>query len=198
MTTKVIIFNGPPRSGKDTSAAISMRFLESIGKDSFFYRFAFPLKQATHALFGIKTPLDNSEYFDNCKDLPNEAFLGGTPRQAYINMSEKMVKPFYGKYFFGRVAIKSIEKMKQGVSDPVIVTPDGGFDIEVDCLAKAYGSENILVVHLYRDGTSFANDSRSYVKIPGVPFAMLKNNGTLSDLEQSVHTVLKEFLNASV
>ena len=143
-------------------------------------------------------PLDNSEAFDDCKDQSNEAFLGGTPRQAYIDMSEKMVKPFYGKDFFGKIAIKTINKIAEGKDELIVVTPDGGFDIEVTCLAKEYGLENILVVHLYRDGTSFANDSRSYVKIPGVPFAMLKNNGTLSDLEQSVHTVLKEFLNASV
>lgn len=198
MTTKVIIFNGPPRSGKDTSASIAMRYLTFHGENAFFYRFAFPLKQATHALFGIKVPLDNSEHFDDCKDKPNEAFLGGTPRQAYIDMSEKMVKPFYGKDFFGRVAIKAIEKMTKLKSNCFVVTPDGGFDIEVTCLAKEYGPQNILVIHLYREGTSFAIDSRSYVRIPGVRFAEIKNNDTLSDLEKMVQAIIQEFLNASV
>ncbi len=190
---KIILFNGPPRSGKDTATDFAMKHL---GKRGIHYRFAAPLKDATHSLFGLKVP---REYFDECKNTPSPLFLGLSPRQAYIWMSEEAVKPKFGKDFFAKVAVHSIAQriIESKKTDGVVVISDCGFAEEVAALIEAFGQENVALVHIKRPGTDFTNDSRSYIKIDGFLPYLLNNDLGLGDLRDKTIGIVKDFTNAN-
>lgn len=190
---KIILLNGPPRSGKDTATDFAMNHLGNKGQR---YRFAAPLKNTIHAMFGFAGVQE--EHFTHVKDQPNPemfaAFDPPTWRQAYIWLSEKVVKPKFGHDFWSRVAVTSIKQMKK----PVVVISDCGFVEEAQVLVQAFGKGNVAIVHLYREGCSFEGlkDSRSY--IDGVDCAKFEvvNNGTVHDLYESMVTVIESFTNA--
>lgn len=184
-STKIILFNGPPRSGKDTCAQFVMEVLPK----AYFYRFASPLKDAVHGLFGMPGILE--EHFDAVKGVPSEKFFGMTPREAYIWMSEECAKPKFGKDFFSRVAINHIRSNAK--DDEVVVVSDCGFQTEVDKLIEEFGAENVFLVWLLREGTSYQNDSRGYVDHPDDTRSYtINNNGSLSDLRDVVGKIAKE------
>ena len=174
---KIILFNGPPRSGKDTCTKMA---LEYLGHRAVHYRFASPLKKAIHALFGM--PYIGDEHFDSRKNTPSPLFLGLTPGEAYIWLSENAVKPKFGSDFFAKVAVTAITNMM--ADHEVVVISDCGFKEEVQALLDAFGADNILLVHLYRAGTSFEGDSRSYVGegLEIINEADIHNNGSLESL----------------
>lgn len=178
---KIILFNGPPRSGKDTATGFALEYLGCRGVQ---YRFAAPLKDAIHGLFGMPSIL--LEHFDAVKDEPNEKLFGMTPRNAYIWLSEEVVKPKFGKDFFTRVAINAIKSM----GDNIIVISDCGFAEEAEGLIKEFGAENIIIVRLHRRGTSFANDSRNYISHPECKEYAILNNGSFEHLQLSVREIL--------
>jgi len=105
---KILLLNGPPGSGKDHAARVI--------RDRYFGRvaitkFAKVLKERTHALYGLGEtdpvegtfkPYAHDEY-ENVKDTPLDEFLGLTPRQAYIGVSERYFKPMHGEQVFGKL-----------------------------------------------------------------------------------------------
>lgn len=192
-TRKIILFNGPPRSGKDTAVDFAMNYLEKRGER---YRFASPLKDGVHALFGFKGV--DTEFFNKHKDNALEVFKAvpdcahsdiNTPRQAYIYMSEECLKPVFGKDFFARVAVRNITNMRH----PVVVISDCGFDEEAGALVEAFGKENIAIVHMYREGCSFDNDSRKYVTNTECETFNIYNDGSVTDLYDKVVDVIEKF-----
>lgn len=193
--TKIVLFNGPPSSGKDTASDFTMAWLKQSGKNGIHYRFAAPLKDATHALFGLKV---GREHFNECKNVPSSLFLGMSPRQAYIWMSEEAVKPKFGKDFFAKVAVHLISEriVASGKSDGVIVVSDCGFAEEVDALIEAFGAENVAVVHLKRSGTDYTNDSRSYIENVDCKKYLIHNNGGLADFKDQVIATVKAIADA--
>jgi hypothetical protein len=184
---KIILFNGPPRSGKDTATKFALEYLGDRGR---FYRFAEPLKDAAHALFGMSGC--TTEHFDSMKGVHLPQFFGMTPREAYIWLSEEVAKPKFGKDFFTRVAVNALKNY----DDHVIVISDCGFQDEVDGLIEEFGGENIFVVRIMREGTSFEGDSRSYVSNKMTRAYHITNNGLLSDLRKSVFKFIKGTVDA--
>lgn len=184
---KILLFNGPPRSGKDTATEMALIHLGAYGV---FYRFAEPLKEAVHALFGLSNVLP--EHFTKTKDMSSEALLGMKPRDAYIWLSEECVKPKFGKDFFARIAINTIKEY----SDHVIVISDCGFVEELKALVDTFGAENIAIVYMKRHGTSFDNDSRSYITEVECEQFTIENNGSFTDLNECVKKVVESFHNA--
>jgi hypothetical protein len=173
---KIVIFNGPPRSGKDTCA----EFLAT----GMYYRsmkLAAPLKLATHALYGLWPIPDN--YFEKTKDDANPEFMGLSPRQAYIKVSEELVKPILGDDWWARVLVNRI---KAEDTDRIVLS-DCGFTQELEVLAEAFGPESLLLFRLHREGCDFSKDSRSYM-YPGESIAQIDvyNNRTLADLKADV------------
>jgi phosphomevalonate kinase len=183
---KVILLNGPPRSGKDTASEM---LLAKLGYGAVFYRFASPLKHAVHALFGFQGV--HEEHFTDTKNTPNAALLGFTPRDLYIWLSEQVVKPKFGTGFFGRAAVNHMRALPK---DRVIVVSDCGFQEEVDILTSALGPENVFVLHIKREGTSFDGDSRGWV-FPqvGAPW-IIANDGNLDALSMQLAAFLKHTL----
>ncbi|NBT57517.1 hypothetical protein EBT16_01920, partial [bacterium] len=91
-TPKIIVFNGPPRSGKDTAVEAVMNDELLVDFAPMHLKFAEPLKRAVHALIG--QPDAELEQFSEVKDSYVDDFFGFT---------------------LGLVAIKRIEKFMTGL-----------------------------------------------------------------------------------
>lgn len=182
--TKIILLNGPPGSGKDTAANF---FHDEYG--AYHTKFAKALKEATHALYGLGALPD--DFFESTKNKPNAVFFGLSPRQAYIKVSEELVKPALGQRFFGEVMR---ETCKRAVADgnEVIVISDSGFAEEAQPLIREFGVANVrlLQIHAEARGCTFEGDSRSYISIPGVAPANVFNNGSLEEFYQTLEWVM--------
>lgn len=200
---QVIIFNGPPGSGKDEAC----RFLVS--------HFGFKHLSFKHQLFveTIKLFDVNEQWFmdgyedRDIKERPEELLGGRSRRQALIYTSEDVLKPKFGKGIFGEQASKQINS----VSDYCF--SDGGFTEELVPIINTAGAENVCLVQLLRDGSSFANDSRRYIngtnfideivlghQTPVIPehilpepfdvkTVRLHNNGSITEFHQAVKQI---------
>jgi hypothetical protein len=177
VTQRVILFNGPPRSGKDTAARACLEAEDLNGHLRVFDRMSMPIKRAFAAMMGENIDRwGNVGYFEEHKEEPNE-LLGCSYRQWQIDFSEKFMKPLYEENIFGRLFINRAWRQSKNA---VIFTPDCGFDIEYTTLANAFGQENVLVVKIYRPGTGFKGDSRTYLKVGSF--------GDKRDTEHVIHT----------
>lgn len=183
---KVILFNGPPRSGKDTAADILYNYFAKI-QELYPKRYAFarPLKETTHALYGIKCEWDAFEY---TKDREQEKFFGLSPRQAYIKVSEEMVKPVLGKEHWGNVFLNYVDSLPN-VKENIIIVSDCGFIEEIQPIKKKIGSHNMFLINVVREGTNFKNDSRSYIDDPSIPGYILDNNEGISELSDKMKMI---------
>lgn len=174
--------NGPPRSGKDTSAEILVRVTPRVVEH---LKFASTLKQMTHRLYGVTDLFGVSE---SEKDTPNSLFYGATPRQAYIAVSETLMKPLHGRDFFGQALLRQMRGLPHAHA---YVVSDSGFAEEAVPIIREFGAENCLQVRLNRRGTSFAGDSRSHWTLDSVRSIEIWNStDDLEVLEQVLQPVV--------
>lgn len=153
MTARVVLFNGPPKSGKDTAA--SHVFFKRTAAARM--KFSDPVKNGTHSSYGLWGLPPNA--FEYVKDEPREEFLGMTPRNAYIAHSERYMKVLHGNDVYGRIAVNCLPP------DGVVLFPDSGFHEEAEPVIDAVGPQNVLLIRLLRDGCDFDHDSRSYLTL---------------------------------
>jgi hypothetical protein len=196
MTTKILLLNGPPRSGKDAAGEELTRILNGQGISTKVFKFAHALKVATHgAFFGLQGLLGDSRVdfmtdpaaFEEEKDEEHELFFGLTPRQAYIALSERLFKPVFGMEFFGRVLAQQIKNDLQDGTTPYIdvaIVTDSGFAAEARPLIETFGAENTGLIRITRTGTSFKGDSRGSIFLPELRDRQIdvENNSSLDDL----------------
>ena len=162
---RVFLLNGPPGIGKDTLAA---NIKEMFGFPSLAFKDA--LYKETAAYMGV-----DLEYFINMatmrhtKDAPDMLLDGMTPRDALIHVSENIIKPKYGKKFFGLKAVQSLIEL-DGQAGTVVFS-DGGFCEETECLVE-YGYE-VHIIQLHNKDFDFKQDSRDYVTVPGATVHIL-------------------------
>lgn len=168
---KIILLNGPPRSGKDYAG----RALRAKVVNSYIFKMARQLKERTHALYGLGEDgvCYPHDWYENVKDKPLEDFLGITPRGAYIAVSEMLMKPLHGEDIFGRWLCDDIAT--SGV-DLALVT-DAGFQLECETVIERFGADNVTLVRIHRDGCDFSSDSRSYIELDGVQCHDITNDG---------------------
>jgi hypothetical protein len=188
MTRKLILFNGPPRSGKDTAAD---RLVHSFGAYSF--KFSAPIKAAIRATFGLCD--DEVEYAESIKSESTALFHGNSYRETQISFSERWMKPTFGIDVFGYIAARSLRLSI--ANDPgrgLYVCSDSGFAEEAEPVIEVFGRENVLLVYVHRDGCTFAGDSRSYIELPGVSHITLENNATLEEYHQAVDGIARAWL----
>lgn len=147
----IVIFNGPPGSGKDEAAAW-------FGKRGFAHlSFKHYLFRETISEFGVDTVWFMDGFNNRSrKEMPEEDLRGMSRRQAMIYTSEDVIKPKYGKSYFGDQVASQIKENER------YVISDGGFVEEIQPLIDKVGSENILLVQLVREGCSYRSDSRRY------------------------------------
>ena len=143
----VIIFNGPPRSGKDTAA----KFIQQ----EFGYEHR-ELKFSLHEFVKAEWGLIDEEWEEmyESKDLPYEELGDLTPRQVMIEMSENYMKPKFGPCIFGRLLSASMKSYQD------YVISDCGFREEIQPLVEKFGEDQIIVVRIHRDGCDYSSDSR--------------------------------------
>lgn len=174
LQSKIILFNGPPRSGKDYISSNLLRFLtENPPKDVEQWvcplKFADPLKKALVTLMGIdlNQDFDLEGFIESRKEVRQDILGYKTLREGLIHLSEDCVKPFFGLDFFGKAAVRRMEALIQPSakkpSRGVFVFSDSGFISETLPLIAEHGEENILVVQLRRLGSRFSGDSRRYI-----------------------------------
>jgi hypothetical protein len=204
----IIIFNGPPGSGKDEACAFissNYGFKSASFKEQLFIE--------TAKYFGVSIDWFMSDYDNRTIKETKVPELGNlSRREALIHVSEVVIKPKYGNAYFGTVAAEQINS----VSDYCF--SDGGFVDEIYPLINTIGVDNICIVQLYRDGCSYSNDSRSYVdgifqedfvlgsktkidnqKLDDLPIRMyqIHNNGTISDFHRTLRILLRKEVNGT-
>jgi hypothetical protein len=189
--TKIIAINGAPRSGKDTAARIIRNFarkralqpllslglattpsivIQEINSMVRVCGMSYALKEITHAMYGVAAA---HGAFEHCKDEPSPVFAGMSPRQAYIFVSEKLMKPTMGDDVFGRIFVRRNSVVAQSTTQErpgLIIVPDAGFAGEWGPVVDHYGPANMLLLRIHAEGrgVTFKGDSRSYIDLPDV------------------------------
>lgn len=182
LKNKVIILNAPPLAGKDVAANL-------IAKITGCSHLEF--KATLHNIAMAITGLPRDKYFEiyndrEKKETPQPEFLGMSPRDMLIWISEDVCKPEFGKGFFGYPAANSVDLEKGAVFS------DGGFPEEIVPLCDKVGSYNVYIVRFTREGATFEGDSRNYLQpedLPhGVNICTMANDTTLEDFVEGVLT----------
>lgn len=147
----IVIFNGPPGSGKDKAAD----FFKSRGFKHLSFKYQ--LFKETIAYFGVDTNWFMDDY-DNreVKERPENLLNGMSRREALIHVSENIIKPKFGKDIFGVYVAKEINASKN------YCVSDGGFIEEIVPIINRIGTDEIVLVQLTREGYDFSTDSRRY------------------------------------
>lgn len=149
----IIIFNGPPSTGKDEACNYLKKeknFTHVEFKDALFTE--------TCKYFSVSKDWFMENYNDRSVKERKEVVLGDrSRREALIHVSENIIKPKYGKEFFG-------QKVSENLNDNVeYCFSDGGFKEELFPIINKVGAENICLVQLTRKGCDFSTDSRRYL-----------------------------------
>ncbi len=195
----VIMFNGPPRSGKDSACEIIMEHFPEVHYAYF--------KEVLYRECAKILGLDFNFWASVCqngdlKDKPMLTMAAGetgavmTPRDILIYLAEKVLKPKYGKDFIARGTAETIAKLiqlqrEQSNEAAVVVVPDLGFDYEIDTVRKMLPDAHVISVAVHRPGFTFEGDSRNYVKTPNFG---LHNTGSCEDLKHQVLRLLKNIV----
>lgn len=168
---KVVVTNAPPETGKDF-AVDAMCFKETRWEKR---EFKTPIYEIAAAIYGVSYRFMRELATDrSTKEYPQEELQGKTPREVLIEVSEKVIKPFYGKDYFGKRVVKEMYN-----PDNVYLLSDGGFPEELHGIMEKIGPENLLVIRIMSEGKNFDNDSRRYLTkedIPGVKIVDIQNN----------------------
>lgn len=184
---KIILLNGPPRSGKDYAAATL--FQHFAGRYSRKWeRFSLPHKVAFAAM--VNAPVTNQPTLNEVKELVGPGIvtgyedrkseiiprLGCSYRQWQIDFSEKFMKPLYGQDIFARLFIERI-KVRLHEEGWLCIVSDCGFQIEYDALIREVDPRNVLLLRLEREDCDFSGDSREYITTHGNANSVVWNAG---------------------
>ena len=171
MQLKILLLNGPPRCGKDTAAKI----LADLIPGAWDYKLSKRLKEMTHGLYGVLENyygvwrIASHDYFESRKDEPATELRGLTPRQAYIEVSERYIKPVHGQGALGAWLAADLLH-----NPPAFATiSDTGFRAEALQIVAAFpGQVGLIRLHPVVGGVrrDKFSDSRGYIELP-VPTA---------------------------
>jgi len=182
----LFLLNGPPRSGKDTVA----QMIDAILPKTAHWKLSDQLKERTHAFYKLVTydgRPRSAGAFEHVKDVPSPLFFGLTPRQAYIEMHERYLKPVHGPAILGQLLVSCIAHPLVARSKHIVVSDAG--DVE-QCLplVSLCGAENTVLIHLDRVGCEW--DNRVRFSLPNVRTVPLDNSCDLPTLRTRVQAIL--------
>lgn len=187
----MVVFNGPPRSGKDTLAA----FIRGVTKAKPM-EFKRKLIELALMISGVSSS-DWEFWYQKDKEQPHNDLGGHSCRSFLIMVSEEMIKPHMGSDYFGLAAANELEMYLPGHG---VVFTDSGFSAELQCVVNVAGAENVIVVQLQRDGTDFSKDSRVYLSprdFPEVTFLAQNNNGPAEEVAAELMELLRSVVEDS-
>mgnify|MGYP006423684957 CR=1 FL=1 len=179
---KIVLFNAPPRAGKDTAALAGLGIHKALAPTR--VKFSDPVKGGCHASYELNVPID---HYEEVKDTPHADFLGLTPRWAYIKHSESYMKPIHGPDVFGKLAVRRMRKL----TSQLFLVPDSGFEAEALPVIDYFGWDNVFLVRIERTGCDFSNDSRNYLDLPCATYDV-ENNGTIEAFQSEIRAILTE------
>ncbi|NDV52797.1 hypothetical protein [Salipiger sp. PrR003] len=179
---KLVMFNGPPRAGKDTAGEICRGLIDK-GATVAFVKFTTAVKDATHAEYGLEGAADT---FEALKDTPLKEFRGLTPRQAYIDKSERL-RAEHGHDIVARMLVDRVRELDADI----VINTDLGMDYEAEHLVRYFGAENTSLVRLHRDGHTFEGDCRYYVYRDDVASSDVVNS-TVKELTECLAPVIAD------
>ncbi|MBO9428433.1 hypothetical protein [Sulfitobacter sp. R18_1] len=178
---KLVMFNGPPRAGKDTAGEICQGMLED---DMTAVKFTTAVKDYAHKTLGLNCPTD---HYEALKDTPLSLFDGMSPREYYIETSRKL----------RATDIRAVSKMLidklPAIDTRFVVNTDVGMDYEAQDLVDYFGAENCLLIRVHRAGKSFDNDNRGWVEPPKGCTVIDIHNSTVEDFRKELMAVVDEF-----
>lgn len=179
---KIIITNGPPRSGKDTMCGF---IRESItGCDLIPLSYKKTLYVGVAKRYGLSVEAVYQMNADTLiKDEPSDLFGGKSVRQALIYESEDVIKKKYGPRGVAIQTFKLLEE-EYGVErlkKAVLYCSDGGFNSELFAAYDYFGIgvADVFILRLLRNGCDFNGDSREFLDHPDT---IIQNDGDLDHL----------------
>jgi len=180
---KIICINGAPGVGKDTAG----KLLKEIYGNVKLMKFAAPLDEIAKNMLDMSDHV-YADWRENRKDeMPTEhnTACKVTFRKLLITISEKLIKPCFGKTYFAHECAADIGDYRIGVKDePIYVITDSGFQYEFDYFKNCFsGLANVRLINMKREGHTFDGDSREEVD-DGDRTIQIYNNGTIEELKQ--------------
>lgn len=168
---KVILLNAPPIAGKD--------YVSNFLWDKFYMNQIECKDQLVKIAMAI-AQMDVYEWsslYNNrdTKELPTERLFGRSPREHLIYVAEEVIKPAFGKSYFGNIIAEKIHADYNVVSDI-------GFIEEVTPIVDKVGQENVTLIRIHREGSSFEEESRSWLSGICDREYDVNNDGTLEEL----------------
>lgn len=153
----IILFNGPPKAGKDLAAD----FFKERGFKHLSFKYK--LYEETIKYFNVQREWFMERYNDrSLKEVPTYHLGNMSCREAMIYVSEEKIKPRYGLDYFGKQVAEEIN-LKENYC-----ISDGGFIDELIPVINKVGQENFILVQLTRDGCDYSADSRRYFQGNGI------------------------------
>lgn len=187
----VILFNGPPSSGKDTAAGFMCRHFTKNGIRAQEFKFAHMLKKGVHTSLALDVPVNAFE--GKIKDEKSPLFFGLSPRDAYIEHSERYMKKVYGENVFAELLVRQFEAARRkGVT--VACVSDCGFEVEINHMLVKFSPIQCVLMRMHRTGCDFSNDSRSYLSSLKMPSYDIKNNNALHYLNLELEGYYTQFM----
>lgn len=182
----LILISGRPRSGKNRAGEYLGELLGAEHSDHFALSDA--LKRMTHEHYGLGTNL-GVFHFEDRKDAACSEFGGLTPRNAYIEYSENVLKPRFGESHLGELALRRVEANRK--AGRITLLSGVGFLDEVLAIVNAVGSERTLHLMMSRpDSRKFGiSDSREELDLTpyGVKTVSVVNDLSSGFLSQVEH-----------
>ena len=180
---KVVILNGPPSSGKDDGADFLLSEFAGVKKE-----FKDQLFRLTKLIWNVDDETWDYLYQREFKEQSTPLLGGMSPRQALIHTSETVIKPNYGKTYFGVCAARTLN---EGIN----FFSDGGFVEELQPIIEELGEENVLVIRIHRPGYNFSSDSRRYLPDGTVKHMVdVNNDSSIEEYFNKISTVVEQWL----
>lgn len=172
----IILFNGPPGTGKDVAAD----FFKNYGFKHLSFKYQ--LFKETIKYFDVNEDWFMHGYNNRSeKEMPSALLGHMSRREAMIYVSEEVIKPKKGLDYFGKLVANEIDLDKN------YAISDGGFVHELIPVVEKVGKENFILVQLTRDGHDFSSDSRRYFQGMGVAHEYVLGKETPIDTKYVLH-----------
>jgi len=192
---RVVLFNGPARAGKDTLASALHAHFSGSGRDAAILSVMMPAK--LDAIRTVRYPGFAKQFggvieltydhFERNKDTPLECLDNKTPRQFYIEYFTRM-REERGQ---GCLADAWAERAKAYTAreNTLVLVPDVRLQVEVNAAVTLAGRNNVMLMYVTRDGTSWQNDIGRFCEHDWS--CTFVNNGTLDGLGERVERLLQ-------
>lgn len=194
----VVLLNGPSKCGKDTVAQHLVPYLAFASM-----KFAAPIKRMAAALLDMDVAAierhKEAEFNILCKETRLEDGAFGSERYEYgekdtlrrllIRISEEFLKPTYGNTFFGRIAVRELQRSNYSL----IIFTDCGFVEETSTVIRQIGMGNSILIRLHREGCNFEGDSRSYLGNIAGENRDIENNGPIAHTAAQVAVAIRNY-----